>query len=667
MTSAGTSTTVVESQPGENAFPIHLEAGDSASILSSRMTDIVSDDGGEHAVDRRGLAGAVLANQRQSILNATDPSRPNTGVTAASSQRGPLHSGSQSRRHLVSGAVAQRSGSISGSSGQRPQSSASRTHVPSIASTAFFRPMSSQRLQAQRSGSRPLTVTQQGLSEDGSVEGSVGARHSYNSGPIGESVQDDGEYITPPSRGSDLTEGETVERTTNASPATGHFPTNSIAESVRPLQRNNPLNSKGLSLNIDKGYMLGGAPTPSKSPRSFRSSFLMPGNRDDGPATPNRSTHGAEKLASAASSPGLTSIHPPKPTSATLKQNLGRNYQYFAGNTVFTAGGRLQNSRDKPINIATGFLVIIPSVLFFVFSAPWLWHNISPAIPIIFAYLFYICMSSFFHASTSDPGILPRNLEPMPPVDEDEDPLRLAPPVNDWVMIKSAHSTTAAMEVPTKYCKTCNIWRPPRAHHCRVCDNCIETQDHHCVWLNNCVGRRNYRYFFTFVSTASLLALYLFATSLAQVLVYMEREHTSFAHAVNHFRTPFAMVIYGILGAPYPAALTVYHLFLMGRGETTREYLNSHKFLKKDRHRPFTQGSVLKNWVVVLCRPRPPTYYSFKHRYEAGDQRFGEKRQKRANVQSAKDDFAGGIEMHNVGFQGPATLRSETGTAQSRP
>ena len=49
--------------------------------------------------------------------------------------------------------------------------------------------------------------------------------------------------------------------------------------------------------------------------------------------------------------------------------------------------------------------VLTPGVLFFIFSAPWLWYNISPAIPIIFAYVFYICMSSFIHASVSDPGV----------------------------------------------------------------------------------------------------------------------------------------------------------------------------------------------------------------------------------------------------------------------
>ena len=183
------------------------------------------------------------------------------------------------------------------------------------------------------------------------------------------------------------------------------------------------------------------------------------------------------------------------------------------------------------------------------------------------------------------------------------------------------------MEVPTKYCKTCSIWRPPRAHHCRLCDNCVETQDHHCVWLNNCVGRRNYRYFFTFVSSTTLLAWYLTAASFAHIVRYGSLQgDLSFAAAVNRQKGPFAMALYGLIASFYPAALMLYHVYLMARGETTREFLASHKFLKKDRYRAFTQGGLCKNWIAVLCRPRPPTYYQFKKHYDFGDQRLGQKR-----------------------------------------
>ncbi len=256
---------------------------------------------------------------------------------------------------------------------------------------------------------------------------------------------------------------------------------------------------------------------------------------------------------------------------------------------------------------------------------------------------------------------MPRNLHRFPPPDENQDPLRLGPPTNDWTLVKSAESSTAAMEVPTKFCKTCNIWRPPRTHHCRICDNCIETADHHCVWINNCVGRRNYRFFFTFLASCSLLALYLLSASLAQILVYMNRQDLSFGEAIDQFRVPFAMTIYGFIGCMYPVALMGYHMFLMGRGETTREFLNSHKFLKKDRYRAFTQGNWVKNWIVVLCRPRPPTYYQFKSRLVQGDQRLASTKQGRP-----KEDSKEGLEMQDVNprgnFQGPVSLRNSAPT-----
>ena len=208
------------------------------------------------------------------------------------------------------------------------------------------------------------------------------------------------------------------------------------------------------------------------------------------------------------------------------------------------------------------------------------------------------------------------------------------------------------MDVPTKYCKTCNLWRPPRTHHCRICDNCIETQDHHCVWLNNCVGRRNYRYFFTFVTTGTILGLFLTLANLGYCISFASTSNVSFRDSIDQSRVPFALFIYGVLVTPYPACLMGYHLFLLGRGETTREYLNSHKFLRKDRHRPFDQGRVLRNWLSVLLRPRPPTYLRFKDEYTEGDPRFGPRKGQRQAPLTAKQQ-GGGIEMHN--FQGPVS------------
>lgn len=182
------------------------------------------------------------------------------------------------------------------------------------------------------------------------------------------------------------------------------------------------------------------------------------------------------------------------------------------------------------------------------------------------------------------------------------------------------------------------------------------------MWLNNCVGRRNYRYFFVFVSSGTMLGVFLLGASLAHLLVWRTgAPGRSFGDAIQAWRVPFAMLIYGALVTPYPASLWGYHVFLICRGETTREYLNSHKFIKRDRHRPFTQGSWWRNMVAVLVRPRGPTYLRFRQRYEEGDQRFGERRGRRtAPLAEAQKGGGNGVEMQDVGkggqglgFQGP--------------
>lgn len=71
---------------------------------------------------------------------------------------------------------------------------------------------------------------------------------------------------------------------------------------------------------------------------------------------------------------------------------------------------------------------------------------------------------------------------------------------------------------------------------------------------------------------------------------------------------------------------------------------------------------------MVLCRPRPPTYYGFKKAHAEGDQRFGDvttadrMRQFGAGRQADTKD---GMEMQDVkhspigtGFLGPVALRA---------
>ncbi|KFX96667.1 hypothetical protein V490_03208 [Pseudogymnoascus sp. VKM F-3557] len=584
------------------------------------MTDIASDDGASHATP---------ANRTSTNRQSVQSSRPGTGSASA---RSPWSASPPSRRGPTA-PISRPSGTPS----PRPPSSTSRTHVPSLTSHAFFRPMSSQRLQAQRGGPRTPNSNHRGSGDFGDADAppvpSIASGYTGQQPPL-SSRDDSGP--PPPSRGTEMSVPEYLQTTANTSPTHGHYQTTSMSSSVRPLQINNnsgPGNPNGLTVNTGlTTFRNQGLPTPSKSPHSFRSSFLLPSRGGDlVPHSPNRSNHGHEKLSSGATSPAprpsdatpLPSPTNPSPgaTGASGKGEKGgvKNYTHFPGNTRFFLGGRFQNARDRPVNIATGILVIVPAILFFVFQASWLWHRVSPAVPVVFAYVAFICFSSFVHASLSDPGILPRNLHRFPPPPQGEDPLTLAPPTTAWLIVKSHLPASTAMEVPVKYCKTCHIWRPPRGHHCRICDNCVETHDHHCVWLNNCVGRRNYRYFFTFVAGGTAMAVYCIVTSVIQLSTVGRDMGKGFGDAISRERGVFALLIYAALALPYPAALLFYHIFLSGRGETTRELLNGRKFKRGERHRPFTLGSVWKNWVAVMGRPRGGGYMGFKR---VGDQKM---------------------------------------------
>lgn len=379
----------------DDFFPQNPHPTGTPSIISSRMTDIGTEDGREQ--------DAQLSHR-----DSMGPSQTGTNRSAIASQRAPRSQPTLLRRGL-SGKRASLAGSIGGisTSSGRPASSASRSHVPSVSSSAFFRPMSSQKLQAQRGVTRPSTMSRHMELADNGVEmiGANVVRHSIASNtPSGHVVTDE----PPPSRGTEMTGRETFDRQT--------FTANtrdSVTDSVRPLHRQ-PADEDRLAIKADPPHEERSTQPSPFTPNSIRSSFMLRNNTDSHAS--NRNRDGAEKLGSVDSSPAYegngardrtNTADTPKPV-----RTVGRNWEYFTGNTIFCLGGRLQNTRSRPVNVATGAFVIIPCVLFFVFSAKDLWFDISPAVPIVFAYLTFVCVSSFFHASLTDPGVSSPSLLP---------------------------------------------------------------------------------------------------------------------------------------------------------------------------------------------------------------------------------------------------------------
>ncbi|KAK3838182.1 MAG: DHHC palmitoyltransferase-domain-containing protein [Linnemannia gamsii] len=290
-----------------------------------------------------------------------------------------------------------------------------------------------------------------------------------------------------------------------------------------------------------------------------------------------------------------------------------RNYKVFAGRNLFFCGGRIMTSRDFPAFFVAVLLLTVPTGLFHGFTSPFLWQRVSPAAPIVQAYLFIVVFSSMLKTSWTDPGVIPRGIDGDPPLDPprelDVTSASYYPPQS---LPRQKEVQVGMYTVRLKYCETCKIYRPPRCSHCRQCDNCVEDEDHHCIWLNNCIGRRNYRYFLIFVSTASIYALYTSALCLTHLLLlYRDRpKGTDSFQDQALAKAPVAalvMVFAFVLGLAV-GSLATYHFWLATVNRTTHEQWSASMMRPHVVDNPFDRGGIFANCAAVLCRPPTRSY-----------------------------------------------------------
>jgi palmitoyltransferase ZDHHC9/14/18 len=254
-----------------------------------------------------------------------------------------------------------------GTTSNRPPTAGSRTHVPSLTAHAFHRPMSSQRLQAQRSQrSSGLSTATNPLARGQGDEVEDDRRTSETRPTTGRKMSG---ASRPISRGTDITElGPTAEEDIPEVPSLPNLPdlpdratANASPGSEAPLHlgHDRSPNKRPDRLNIGSANNANISNAPL-TPRSFRSS-IMRSHRHSRTSLHGRGGH--EKLPSDAST-----AQAKEATKDIVKSNLGKNYEYFPGNTTFCLGGRFQNTRERPINIATGIMILLPTALFLAFS-----------------------------------------------------------------------------------------------------------------------------------------------------------------------------------------------------------------------------------------------------------------------------------------------------------
>jgi len=237
---------------------------------------------------------------------------------------------------------------------------------------------------------------------------------------------------------------------------------------------------------------------------------------------------------------------------------------------------------DLWFGVFTKFLILIPYGAFYIHVTPSIEANLTYTSMVLFFLSFYF----LFRAGWTEPGIIPR-------------------------MDKSGPCSGGSMN--NRICRRCNIRQPSRVKHCYHCDNCVQRFDHHCPWVNQCVGERNYKYFVGFVWTTTILAWFV----AYQTGAFWQRTHRQRKKLPVHLRPNLSWVIpvvtlyCGLIGFCL-MNLGLYHLFLIGRGQTTYEHMRRiYAPASKEKGCCKNWCSNIRSFVTYVASPSPESLIKF--------------------------------------------------------
>lgn len=292
--------------------------------------------------------------------------------------------------------------------------------------------------------------------------------------------------------------------------------------------------------------------------------------------------------------------------SAVMITRKVRKWEKLPGKNTFCCDGRVMMARQKGVFYLTLFLITGTCALFFAFECPYLAVHLCPAIPVFAVLLFLFVMAMLLRTSFSDPGVLPRALpEEATFIEMEIEAANGNVPAGQRPPPRIRNVQINNQIVKLKYCYTCKIFRPPRASHCSICDNCVDRFDHHCPWVGNCVGKRNYRYFYLFTLSLSLLTIYIFTFDIVHVV--MRSMNGGFLNTLKETPGTVLEVLVCFFTLWSVVGLTGFHTYLISLNQTTNEDIKGSWSGKNRGQNPYSHENIIKNCCEVLCGPTYPS------------------------------------------------------------
>ena len=129
--------------------------------------------------------------------------------------------------------------------------------------------------------------------------------------------------------------------------------------------------------------------------------------------------------------------------------------------------------------------------------------------------------TSLYLVNQSDPGVVLPTDPGICTIPPGEDPLAEGPPGGGFWERDSVKYKAGVM---LRWCKTCKLWRPPRASHCGACGYCMYRFDHHCPVVGTCIAKRNHRWFLSLLAAGSIAGIELLATVVRRMVEEQQKE-----------------------------------------------------------------------------------------------------------------------------------------------
>lgn len=90
--------------------------------------------------------------------------------------------------------------------------------------------------------------------------------------------------------------------------------------------------------------------------------------------------------------------------------------------------------------------------------------------------------------------------------------------------------------------------------------------------INSCLLQRNYRFFFMFVSTTTILCIYVFSFCWIYIKRIMDAEDTSIWKAMIKTPASMVLIIYTFIAVWFVGGLTAFHLYLISTNQVTHSF-----------------------------------------------------------------------------------------------